>query len=349
MPEQAIAANAVAVPQPPAEGGPGTKRAAAVLLGIGAEVATSVFKQFGEGELRLVAMGAKGLRRSPPSSVPEALTAFIHAMEAVGGDALAGDEVLRHSAARALGDAAARRAFDGVLPAPPPDEVLGPVSQADPDSLAMVLQHEQPQTVALVISSLDVPRAAAVVERLPERQRADILRRMAVIDSVSPEVLREIGQALSAELKALVAGGMRKVDGKSVALDILRRCSAAQQSEVIAEIEKDSQQLAAEMRGKLFTFEDLKTLADRDLQTLLREIDTAKLGVALKGATPDIKAKFMQNLSSRAAEMLEDDLAAMGPVKLSTVETAQGEIARLALDAAQQGRITIVGPSEAML
>ena len=100
------------------------------------------------------------------------------------------------------------------------DDPLGPVSQADPESLAMVLQHEQPQTVALVVSSLEPLRAAAVVEKLPEKQRPDILRRMASIDSVSPEVLREIGQALSTELRALVAGGMRKVEGKNIALEI---------------------------------------------------------------------------------------------------------------------------------
>jgi len=340
---------APAPPPPPPEGGPGSKRAAAVLLGVGPEMATTVFKQMGDAELRLVAMGARGLRRQPPTAVPEALLAFVEAMESVGGDALAGDEVLRGVAARALGDDAARRAFDGVLPPPPPDEVLGPVAHADPEALAMVLQHEQPQTVALVVSSLDSARAAAVVDRLPEKIRPDVLRRMVSIDAVSPDVLREIGSALGAELKALVAGGMRKVEGRSVALEILRRCSAAQQSEVIAEIEKDNAQLAGELRGRLFTFEDLRGLADRDLQTLLREIDTNKLAIALKGATPEVKAKFMQNLSARAAQMLEDDLAAMGPVKLSTVETAQGEIAKLALEAAQQGRITIVGPSEAML
>ncbi len=350
MPETSPITSAEAPPpQPPPEGGPGSKRAAAVLLGIGPEVATAVFKQFGEGELRHVAMGAKGLRRMTPTAVPDALTAFVQAMEQVGGDMLAGDEVLRGIAAKAHGDAAARRAFDGVLPPPPPDEVLGPVSQADPEALAMVLQHEQPQTVALVVSSLDPARASAVVDRLPEKQRPDILRRMATIDSVSPEVLREIGQALTTELRALVAGGMRKVDGKSIALEILRRCTAAQQGEVISEIEKDNQQLAVELRGKLFTFEDLKALADRDLQTLLREIDTNKLALALKGATPELKQKFLSNLSARAAEMLEDDLGAMGPVKLSTVESAQGDIAKLALEVAQQGRITIVGASEAMV
>lgn len=327
----------------------GPRRAAAVLLGIGPETAGAVFRQLAEGDLRQVARGAKGLRKLPPSTVPEALHSFVAAMESVGGELLAGDEVLRSAAAQVLGDAVARRAFDGVAPPPPPDEVLGAVSQADPEALAMVLQHEQPQTVALVISSLDRSRAAAVVDRLPEKQRPDILRRMATIDSVSPEVLREIGQALTSELRSLVAGGTRRVDGKAIALEILRRCKSAQQSEVIAEIEREDQVLAQEMRSRLFTFEDLRQLADRDLQALLREIDNAKLTVALKGATPELKQKFLRNLSSRAAEMLEDDLAAMGPVKLSTVESAQAEIAHLAMEAAQQGRITIVGAGEAMV
>jgi flagellar motor switch protein FliG len=288
------------------------------------------------------------LRGQPPRAVPDALRSFVEAMESVDADTSASDQVLRDAAVKALGADAARRAFDGE-PSAPPDEGFGPVSQADPESLAMVLAHEQPQTVALVLSSIDSTRASAVIEKIPEKQRADILRRMAVIDSVSPEVLREIGQALTSELKALVAGGMRKVNGKAVALDILRRCSAQQQGEVIAEIEKDSAPLAAELRGRLFTFDDLRTLSDRDLQTLLREIDTSKLSVALKGATPELKAKILSNLSARAAEMLEDDLQAMGPVKLSTVETAQGEIAKLTQEIAQQGRITIVGANEAMV
>jgi len=118
---------------------------------------------------------------------------------------------------------------------------------------------------------------------------------------------------------------------------------------VIAEIEKDDQNLATEMRGRLFTFNDLVQLADRDLQQLLREIDASRLTVALKGATADLRQKFLQNLSSRAAEMLNDDLNAMGPIKLSSVEAAQQEIAKLAQELGQQGRITIVGAGEKML
>lgn len=329
--------------------GRGPTRAAAVLLGLGADAAGLVFRQLADPELRMVALGSKGLRSQPPDAVPEALRSFVAAMESVGGETAASDHVLREAATKALGADAARRAFDGDTATSSPEDALGPVAEADPEALALVLSHEQPQTIALVLSSIDPARATAAMEHIPERHRPDILRRMAVIDAVAPEVLREIGQALTSELKAVIGGGMRKVDGKAVALDILRRCSAQQQGEVIAEIERDSAALAAELRSRLFTFDDLKQLADRDLQTLLREIDGNKLAVALKGATPELKQKLLSNLSTRAAQMLEDDLAAMGPVKLSTVETAQGEIAKLALEIAQQGRITIVGAGDTMV
>jgi flagellar motor switch protein FliG len=326
--------------------GQGSLRAAAVLLGLGPEMAASIFCQLGEGEVRRVALGAKGLRKLGSTAVPEALDAFVAAMQSVGGDSGAGDDVLRDIATRALGHESARRAFDGIMPPPPPDEVLGPVSQADPESLSMVLQLEQPQTIALVLSALEPWRAVAVVGHLPEGLRHGVLRRMATIESVAPEILREVGQALSLELKALVAGGMRKVDGKSTALEILRRSTPDDQAAVIAEIEKDDPALATDLRGQLFTFGDVVTLADRDLQVLLRDIESNKLVLALRGATTEVREKLLGNLSARAAEMINDDLAAMGPIKLSLVEAAQGEIAKLAQDLGQQGKITILNGSE---
>jgi flagellar motor switch protein FliG len=327
----------------------GTTRAAAVLLGLGADTAGLVFRQLADPALRRVAAGAKVLRAQPPGAVPDALQSFVAAMEAVGSETAVSDQVLREAAAKALGADAARRAFDMEEAPAPADEAVIALSHADPEALAIVLSHEQPQTIALVLSALEPARAMAVMERMPERQHPAILRRMAVIDAVAPEILREIALGLASELKAVEGGGMRRVDGKAVALEILRRCSAQQQGEAIAEIERDSAALAAELRGRLFTFDDLRELADRDLQVLLREIDAGKLATALKGATPELKQKLLSNLSSRAAQMLEDDLAAMGPVKLSTVETAQGEIAKLALEIAQAGRITIAGAGEAMV
>ncbi len=334
----------------PGPAGPGARRAAAVLLGLGPEVAGAIFRHLGEAEVRQIARGAKELRTAREAdAVPAALTSFLDAFERVGAEVAAGDELLREVASRALGDEMVRRAFDGVKPPPEPDEVLGPVAQADPEALAMVLIREQPQTVALVLSAIDPDRSAAVMEHLPEAMRPAILRRMATVESVAPEVLREVGQALSQELRSLVSGGMRAVDGKAAALRILRQTPTAEQGEIVDQIEKDDPALAAELRSRLFTFDDLLNIGDRDIQTLLRELDMSQLTVALRGATLEIKDKFLRNMSSRAAQMLSDDLAAMGPVRLATVEAAQAEVVRTALDLTRSGQITILRPADKVL
>jgi flagellar motor switch protein FliG len=232
---------------------------------------------------------------------------------------------------------------------PPPDEVLGPVTQADPESLAMVLAREQPQTVALVLSAIGAEKAAAVLAFLPVAMRPGVLRRMAAVESVAPEVLKEVGAALSHELRAIVAGGMRRVDGKGVAVELLRRVPGAQQTEVVEQIEKEDPTLAVELRQKLFTFEDLASLLDRDIQTLIKEFDLNKLSLALKGSSPGVREKFFKNMSTRAAEMLADDMQAMGPVRLSVVESAQADLVRVTLELAQKERVTIVRAGEKMV
>ena len=329
--------------------GPGSCRAAALLLGLGPELAAPIFRQLGESELRQIALGSKQLRKGPQTAVPDALRIFAESMGRVGGEMGSGDDLLRQIASAALGSDATRRAFDGVAPPPPPDEVLGPISQADPESLAMVLAREHEQTVALVLSSITPDRAAAVLALIPDTKRPSVVRRMATIESVAPEVLREVGQALASELRAVVAGGMRKVDGKSAALELLRRSSSPQQAEIMAAIEKEDAELAAELRGKLFTFDDLLALTDRDVQQVIKEIDMARLAVALKGSTPEMRRKFSKNLSTRAGEMLNEELDAMAAVKLAAVEQAQNEIAKIALSLAEEERITIVRASDRMV
>lgn len=328
--------------------GPGTQRAAALMLGLGPDVAAAVFQHLDESSVRAIAQGAKQIRRQP-TAVPQALGAFVEALDMVGGDTAAGDNLLREVAAQVLGADVVRRAFDGAAPPPQADEILGPVALADPEALAMVLAREQPQTVALVLGAMEGTRAGQVLKLIPEAQRPQILRRLATLEAVSPEVLREVGNALSIELRASVSTGMRRFDGKGAAVELLRRTPAAQQTEAVQEIEKDDPELAAELRTKLFTFQDLVNLSDRDVQTFLREVDTSRLGVALKGAAAMVKDKIMKNMSSRAAQMLSDDIAAMGPVKLADVELAQSELVKIAFTLAEQGRITVVGPADKMV
>lgn len=329
--------------------GPGAKRVAALLLGLGQEVASELFKGLSDVEVRQIALGARELRKEGPSSVTDALGAFVESMQLAGGEFVGGDEMIRRFATEALGPDAVKRTFDAVAPSHHPEDLLGPVADADAESLAMILAREQPQTIALVLSALTPERAALVMDRLPLAIRPQVVRRMAVVEAIAPEVLREVRNALNTELQQLVAEGMRKVDGRSAALEILRRSPSTQQTEILAAIEKDEPKLAEDLRSKLFTFEDLIRLTDRDIQSLMKDLDMKQVTIALKGGSPEVKDKFLKNLSSRAAELLEDDLSVMGPVKLSEVEAAQAEIAKVAIEAAEKGRITIVRPTDKML
>jgi flagellar motor switch protein FliG len=336
------------VPDAPADkASPGAQRAAALLLGLGSDLAAAIFQHLDEASVRRIAAGAKEIRKNP-DAVPTALHQFVAALEMVGGDTEAGDSVLRQIAEQVLGPDAARRAFEGTAPAAV-DDMLGPAALADPEALALILSREQPQTVALVLGAMETARASAVMRLLPEALRPQVLRRLATLEGVAPDVLREVGQGLSAELRTSISSGIRRFDGKGAAVELLRRSPPAQQTETVQEIEKDDPELAADLRTKLFTFQDLANLSDRDIQTLLREVDTARLSVALKGAANSVKDKILKNMSSRAAQMLSDDIGAMGPVKLADVELAQGELVKVAFTLAEQGRITVVSPADKMV
>ncbi|HWV38273.1 MAG TPA: flagellar motor switch protein FliG [Vulgatibacter sp.] len=315
---------------------------AGVLLGLGAEAAGLIFQHFRESEISRVATGAREMRTRPPSDVSEALRRFVSQMERVGAEAAASDEVLREFAAQALGSDVVRRAFDGEIPPPQPDEVLGPIAHADPEALAMILARERPQMIALVLSSLDADRAVEVLARLDETVRAEVLHRVATVESVSPDILREVGRSLWEQLQIVVAGGMRRIDGKAAALELLRRRPTPEQNEVVSFIEENDPELADELRARLFTFSDLLSLSDRDIQAVLKEVDNAQLTLALKGASEELRDRILGNMSARAAEMLVDDIAVSGPVRMAEAEKAQAAIAKLALELADQGKVTII-------
>ena len=338
---------AVAIVEPQA--GPGAMRAAAVLLGVGPEVAAQIFKSLDERIVERIAIGARALRRDP-SGLQGALDDFVSAMTSLTADAYGADGLLREATARAMGIEVAKRIFD-VQPESETQagESFSSLADADPEALAMLLARELPQTTAVVLGVLDRPRALAVLKHIPIEHRPQIVRRLATLESVAPEVLREVGQGLTEELNASVPANTRRVDGRAIAVELLRAVPAAQQSEVVSEIEKDDPELAAGLRGKLFTFGDLLNLSDRDMQTLIREIDMTQLSTALKGAPDNVKSRFTKNMSTRAGQMLEDEIEAMGPVKLAAVEAAQAELVKVAFSLAEQGRITIVNPNDKMV
>ena len=257
---------------------------------------------------------------------------------------------LRNVAIDAVGEEIARRAFEGVQPPPPPDEVLGPIVEADPESLGMILAREHAQTVALVLSAMGPERAPPVIGYLPEDLKPAVLSRMATVDLAAPEVLREVGQALARELDAMVADGMRQVDGRGTALAILRQSPSKQQQVVITEIEQNDMDLAQDLKSKLFTFEDLWSLTDRDIQSLIKEFDSNLLTLGCpQGCFATYPGQNLGNMSTRASKMLVDDMEVMGLIRMSEVKKAQQELVAVVMQLAEQERIAIVAPGDQMV
>ena len=194
--------------------GPGAQRAAAVLLGLGPEVATQIFKSLDESTVRQIALGARSLRKAP-AAIPAALSSFVKTMTGLDAEAVAGDSLLRDAATKALGQDVARRVFED-LPASSvaAEEGFTNIANADPEALALLLSREQPQTAAVVLGTVAQAHALAVLRHIPQAQRPQILRRLASLETVAPEVLQEVGQALSQAGGRAKRGGGRNREGR---------------------------------------------------------------------------------------------------------------------------------------
>ncbi|MFZ9887668.1 MAG: flagellar motor switch protein FliG [Myxococcota bacterium] len=336
MAEEASASR-LGLPEPSAS--PGARRAAAVLLGLGPEVSRSILEHLDEMDVRALARGARALREESPQLMGKALREFVDAMGGFGTDLLAGDGLLKDLVASALGVEAAERAFreeQVVL-----DAIIEPLLDADLDDLGLVLSRERPQVIAPLVGAFDEDRAAKLLARLPSEKRGEVLRRLAVLKTVSEDVLADIVSAVVEQLALLKKGARRRLAGDESAVAILRKMPPAQQSLTLEEIAANDPDLAAELKSRLVTFEDVARLDDRDVQTLLKQVEVPRLTIALKGATEAAKQKILNNLSSRVATMLLDDLEVLGAVRLADIEEAHKEIAKVMLTLSEEGTINL--------
>lgn len=224
---------------------------------------------------------------------------------------------------------------------------LESLEMVDSKSLANFLINEHPQTVAVILSHLEPEKKSEVLKRLPEALQAEVVLRMANLDHVSPELIAEVDRVLKAELASLSTVEQASLGGIQPVAEMLNVMDKNSESAIMSRIEEKDPILAEEIRKLMFVFEDIIKIDDRGIQALLKEIPNEKLLLALKTANEDIKAKVFKNISSRAAEMLRDDLDAMGPSRLSDVEGAQQEIVNQARRLEAEGKILIArGGSE---
>jgi len=320
----------------------GVEQAAILLLSLGEQDAAQVLKHLGAKEVQKVGAAMAqlaGISREEVSGVLGNFATRVEQQSSLGVDS---DEYVRKVLNEALGAEKAGGVIDRILRGRS-SRGLEAVKWMEPKAVAAMLRQEHPQIIAIVLSYLEPEQAGEVLAALPEDMRPDVIVRIATLDGVHPSALNELDEVLEKQFAGSSTAKTGGFGGPKVAAAILNLVGSGAETKIIEEIAKGDATLGQKLQDLMFVFEDLKSIDDRGMQELLREVPGDKLILALKATDEELKQKFFKNMSERASQMLKDDLEAKGPVKLSEVEEAQKEILVTARRMADEGRVQLGG------
>jgi flagellar motor switch protein FliG len=317
-------------------------KAATVLLALGEEAAASIFSTLRKEEIYALNRGMHELSKVKENRQPEILLEFYELMKTSNPYLLGtNNDFIRTMVEQSMGDDASQ-----ILSDLGSDKYtqLQQINSVDARTLANSVRKEHPQTIALVLAHIDTSKGAKVLAQLPIDTQVEVCIRMASLDSVSPQTLRDVEEALMSEMKGLIVSGGEETSGVALVAEILNNIEKVHEDRIFDQLTEMDPGLAEEIRNNMFTFDDLIHIDDRGTQTLLKEIDNQVLILALKTASEEVKQKFFSNISQRAAEMIREDLEVLGAVRLSDVEAAQSTIVQTALQLEADGKIVIATP-----
>ncbi len=323
----------------------GPQRAAVLLMVLGEGSATKIFQQLDPREVQLVGQAMSSMPRLTQKEIETIVESFIHELEDESGLSLGASDYMRNVLSSALGADKAEGILERITAGEEGADTrnLAALKWMDARAVAEIVRHEHPQIIATVLSHLDGDQSAEVLGLLPENMRSDIVMRVATLERIPPSALSELNEVMEQRVAGDTTFQSSKVGGVQVAANILGNLEGSTEETIMEDIRESDEELGDRIEDLMFVFEDLLEVEDRSMQTLMREVNTETLTKALKGADTELKEKFFSNMSSRAAEMLRDDLEAMGPVKLSDVEGAQKEILATAKRLEESGEITLGG------
>jgi flagellar motor switch protein FliG len=217
------------------------------------------------------------------------------------------------------------------------------LQRAESENLLTFIQDEHPQTIALIVSHLPHHKASEILKGLPNAKQIEVVRRIANMEQTNPEIIREVELGLESRLSNLLMHSMEKVGGVQTVAEILNLCDRATERSIMEGVESEDPDLVEEIRRLMFVFEDINMVDPKGIQAVLKEVDNAELCLALKTASDDLKNKIFANMSSRAAELIKEDMQFMGPVKVADVEAAQQRIVDIVRRLEDAGEIVIAG------
>ena len=322
----------------------GPKKAAILLLALGEDAAADVMKNLEEAEIQQVGYYMSRFTDVSPEELDIVLEEFYRnsVMADEGVNISSSPDFVKNALTKALGADRAKELSDN-LGAGEEEAGLEALRYAEPIMISNYIRTEHPQTIALILSYLkNAEQSSAVLRDLPESLQADILYRMAVIESIPPGVISEMNEVLTEEMKT--AGSMAtSVGGVEPVAEILNSVDKATETRILSSIEETNPELAEQIRELMFTFEDMALIDAKQMQLVMKDVDQADMVLALKTASDAVKELIFSSMSSRAAEMVRDDLENLGPAKISDVEAAQQKIIKVVKKLEEAGTIIIAG------
>jgi flagellar motor switch protein FliG len=323
----------------------GPERAAILLMSLGENEAAQVLKHMGAKDVQRVGQAMASLANVSRERVETVVTRFVTELDTQTSIGVGSDEYVRRVLVGALGEDKAGSLIDRILLGRN-SKGLEALKWMETRAVADLVRNEHPQIVAIVLAYLDSDQAAEVLMLLPERMKSDVLMRIARLDGIQPQALRELDEIMEKQFSGGTNLKSSSVGGIKVAANILNLMDSTAESAIIDRIGEMDSDLSQRIQDLMFVFDDLGEVDDRGIQALLREVNGDLLTVALKGADSRVKDKVLKNMSKRAADMLVEDMAAKGPVRLADVEAAQKEILLVARRLSEAGEIQLGGKGD---
>jgi flagellar motor switch protein FliG len=325
---------------PAASDDSGLEDAAILLMSLGEEEAAEVFKHLAPKEVQRLGETIARMKAVPRDRIENVIDSFEKL--AANESMLVADsnEYVKSVLRKALGEDKANLLIDRILQG---SDVTGieSLKWMDPTSVAELLRNEHPQIVAAILVHLEFDQCADVLKMFTERQRNEVMVRIATLDGIQPAALRDLNEVMSKVLAGGERGKKSSLGGVKMAAEILNMMGSSVETSVLDFVREADGDLAQKIMDNMFTFDDVEKIDDKGIQALLKEVQSESLVIALKGATPGLREKIFKNMSSRAAETLREDLEGRGPVRLSEVEAEQKELLKIVRRLVDEGQIVL--------
>jgi len=321
---------------------PGPKKAAILMVALGAEASSNIFKNLSESEVEILTAQIARLEGVTPEMREFVLMEFQQLSMAKEYVTHGGIEYAQEVLEASMGPRKAREILEKVT-STIRTTGFNMLDNVEVNQLIGFLQKEHPQTVALLLAHMKPEKAAATLSALSPEMQVEVATRIATMESISPDVLSQVEQQLSQIMKSFFSGDTAEVGGVKSVAEMLNMVDRSAEKNILGTLERDDPELATEIKSLMFVFEDMLLLDDKSIQKVLKEVDSKELSLALKGANEQVQNKFFTNMSSRASEIIKEEISFMGPKRLREVEEAQQKIVDIVRRLESENEIIISG------